>query len=112
MARPGTLDQRVTFQSESVTTNARGGRDSTGWSDIATAPTVWARVERAQGAEEESADRVQNRYVLTVTIRNRDDLDERMRLNWRGRAYNIRSIEPYDHRAMYRTMTAEGGVAL
>jgi len=112
MAKVGQLDQRVTFQRESTTLNARGGRDSAGWSNIATAPTVWARVERAQGAEEEGAERVQNRYLLTVTIRNRDDLDERMRLQWRGRDYNIRSIEPYDHRAMYRTLTAEGGVAL
>lgn len=112
MARPGQLDQQITIQSEATSANDRGGQDSDGWSDIATAPTVWARVEREQGTEQEGSARVENTYRLQITIRNRNDLDERMRVLWRGRAYNIRAIEPYDHRQAYRTITAEGGVAL
>jgi SPP1 family predicted phage head-tail adaptor len=111
--RIGGMDQRITFQSEVLTDDGQGGRESSGWANIATAPTMWAKVVASRGAESEEGERrPANVYPIDVTIRNREDISELMIVLWRGRSYNIRSIDPYNPRAEFRKLLCEGGVPL
>lgn len=112
MARVGQFDQRVTFQSETTASDGQGGTTSQGWANIAETPSIWARVQVAAGDEAGREDRQVNAYRLQITIRNRLDVSELMRVVWRGRAYNIRSVDPYDARRETRQIVAEGGVPL
>lgn len=107
------MDQRVTFQTETQASDGQGGFTSSSWDAINSTPTMWARVEVSDGREGDEGElRQANVYSIKVTVRNRSDIDETMRLVWRGRAYNIRSIEPYDARRDARAIVAEGGVPL
>jgi SPP1 family predicted phage head-tail adaptor len=109
----GFMDQRVTFQSEALVDDGQGGRTSGGWSDIASAPTVWAKVDQSTGGEGENGEyRQANEYQIDVVIRNRDDVHDRLALVWRGRRYNIRSVLPYDARREFLLVRAVNGVAL
>lgn len=107
------LDQRVTFQQEATTSDGQGGLTSSGWANIGTRPTMSAHVKLAHGIEGDQGDtRQANRYVIELTIRNRDDLSETMAVLWRGNRYNIRSIVPYNSRRGYLFIRAESGVPL
>lgn len=110
----GFMDQRVTFQAEATRDDGQGGReDNGGWSDIADAPTVWAKVDQSAGAEGENGEyRQANEYQIDIVIRNRDDVHDRMALVWRGRRYNIRSVLPYDARREFLLVQAINGVPL
>jgi SPP1 family predicted phage head-tail adaptor len=84
----GRFDQRVTFQESIPTTNAFGEEVPT-WQDIATNPTVWARVEPLRGREFFAAGQMQASAEVRITVRWRADLNERMRLVWRGVPHEI-----------------------
>jgi SPP1 family predicted phage head-tail adaptor len=109
----GVLDQRVTFQEETLTDDGQGGRTSGGWSDITTTPQMWAQVMQSAGSEGEERElRQANTYSISVKVRNRSDLLETMAIVWRGRRYNIRSILPFNARDEFLMIEAEGGVPL
>lgn len=109
----GFMDQRVTFQKETTADDGQGGRASSGWSDIAATPSMWARVDQATGSESESGEyRQANEYQIDIIVRNRDDLNDRMAVVWRGRRYNIRSVLPYDARREFVLVQAINGVPL
>lgn len=109
----GFLDQRVTFQEETTADDGQGGLTSSGWADIATTPRVWARVEQSTGVEGEQGEyRQANIYGISVIVRNRSDINDRMALVWRGRRYNIRSVLPHDYRREFLMIQAESGVPL
>lgn len=109
----GPLDQRVTFQEERLKDDGQGGRTSEGWRDIARSPKMWANIDQQPGREGDGRERrTQNTYTVRVLVRNRSDLLETMRLVWRGRAYNIRSILPHNFRREFLEITAEAGAVL
>ncbi len=108
MVKAGQLDQRITLQSYTLADDGAGGNVKT-WADLSSTPNVWARVEARGGREAFSSDRIEatGRYVFT--IRNRTDIDERMRVVWGGENYNLRAIFREGSRAMYVKMEAERG---
>lgn len=108
MARIGNLDQRITLQSYTTTSDGAGGQTRT-WADLASVPDVWAKVEAKGGSEGFSSDRVEAVGSFVFTIRNRTDLDERMRIVWGGENYNVRTILREGSRAMYLKIVAERG---
>lgn len=111
--RIGGMDQRITFQQETLVDDGQGGNTSGGWSNIASTPTMWARVNVQVGKELDGNEfRKANVYPINITIRNRSDITELMKVVWRGRSYNIRSVDPYDPRAEFRRLICEGGVPL
>lgn len=111
--RLGGMDQRVTFQEKSDQDDGQGGRENETWGDISTAPTMWAKVITRDGSEGDEGElRPANRYQIDVTIRNREGLTEQLSLVWRGRRYNIKSLEPFNYRAEFRKLVCEGGVPL
>lgn len=106
---PSKMKERITFQSFTRISDGGGGWTET-WSNIATHPTVWAQLVAKAGKEAMVADRLVATAVTLFHIRNRDDLDETMRILWRGRAYNIRGIRFEGHAEQYLTIEAERGV--
>jgi SPP1 family predicted phage head-tail adaptor len=81
----GQLDQRLTLQQKSTTTNGFG-EDVVTWNDVA---TVWAKAAPLRGREFSSAAETQSSAEVRFTVRFRDDVDETWRLMWRGKAYAL-----------------------
>jgi SPP1 family predicted phage head-tail adaptor len=100
----GNLDQRVTLQSRSVTTDAFG-QDTITWVDIA---TVWAQCQAVRGREFFAAAQVQQEQTIKVRIRYRSDVTQLTRLVWQGRAYDITGVVPVGRKEMLELMCLQG----
>jgi len=110
MVRPGQLDQRIAIQDFTLAADGGGGLTKA-WADLATDPDVWASVKAGGGGESTTEDRTNATAMTTFVIRNRSDIDERMRIVWEGLDYNIRHVMREGSRAMYLTILAERGVS-
>lgn len=110
MARPGALNERITFQEAALTADGGGG-STKAWADLASTPTVWAFPKARSGKEMFDSERETATSFVNFTIRNRSDLNETMRIVWRGVNYNIRDIPAASPQDMYLTIVAEGGVS-
>lgn len=108
--QPGNLDQRITLQTVTRTSDGIGGYTSS-WRNIAPAPTVWASARPGSAREVLASDRVNAGGLYVFTIRNRDDLNEADRIVWRGENYNIRAVRRRGGRELYLEIEAERGVA-
>lgn len=106
MAGAGTLRQRVTFQQEVTTPDGMGGTSSS-WSNTV---TVWAGVKSLRGREMVQAGRLEASTVYLITLRYRDDITEDMRILWKNKLLNIRSIANPDQKQQWLEVTAEAGV--
>lgn len=104
---PGTLDQRVIIQEETLTTDAYGGATSA-WSTLA---TVWAAVKPLSGRERSDVAAVEAPALYRFTIRRRSDVLDTMRLSWNGQTWNIRFIADPGSRSLYMTLDAERSAA-
>jgi SPP1 family predicted phage head-tail adaptor len=107
---PGKMNERITLESLAPTPDGGGG-STRDWASIPSVPTVWAQVIAKAGKEGLVADRITATMVTLFIIRNRADLDEAMRIVWRGSVYNIRGIRHEGHGAAYLTIEAERGAA-
>lgn len=105
----GRLDQEITFQESAETPDGAGGRVQA-WNNLSADAEDWAKVNPRAATETMEEGRTTATGIYMFTIRQRDDLDERMRIVWGGRVYNIRSLGLRGDRAMYQTIEAEGGV--
>jgi len=108
--RPGQLDERITFQRYTSAGDGAGGQVRT-WANLASVPSVWAKVQPKGGAEAMMADQQTATQLFLFHVRTRDDLTEADRIVWRGDNYNIRRIERAGPRPMYLVIEAERGVA-
>ena len=90
MMKAGALDQRVTLQQRSVTTDAYG-QDTIVWVDIA---TVWAQCQALRGREFFAAAQTQQEQTVKVRIRHRADVDQKCRLVWQGVNHDITGVIP------------------
>lgn len=106
---PGKLDQRIAFQQKVTVSDGAGGETIT-WEDLATSPSVWARVVYRSGNERMENDRTVAERSVVFTIRNRRDLTEEMRILWQGRAHIIRAICDFGAREMYLKIECQVGV--
>lgn len=104
----GTLDNRITIQSETRTADDYGGA-ALAWTDVA---TVWANVRPLTGREHGNMGAVEAPAVYRFTIRRRGGLTEGMRISWNSQAFNVRVIADPGARALYMTIDAERGVAV
>lgn len=85
---PGDFDQRITIQSVTEIADAFGQRIKT----FSSLGIVWAKVEEKSGSEGEMSDQIVATRKVQFLIRWRDDLNERMRIIYRAKTYEIESI--------------------
>ena len=104
MIKAGALDQRVTLQSRSVTTDAYG-QDAIVWTDIA---TVWAQCQALRGREFFAAAQTQQEQTVKVRIRYRAGIDQKCRLVWRGVNHDITGVIPVGRNEMLEIMCMAG----
>lgn len=102
-ANPGQLDQRITIEKRTTTSNEFGETIET-WS---TRATVWAQARPLTGTERERPESTQGRANYAFVIRYRDDVLTTDRIMWRGRAFNVRFISDSGPRAIYLSIDAE-----
>ena len=86
----GRLRERVIIQTFTVTANAFG-EPAESWADLA---TVWAEVKYRLlvSDEEHRADRLADLRTVHFVIRYRSDFDEKARIVYDGRNYDITAI--------------------
>lgn len=102
----GKMDQRVTLQSRSVTTDAVG-QDTITWVDVA---TVWAQRINQRGAEAFAAAQMGDDDVVELHIRHRADVLTTWRLEWDGVGYDITSATAFGGRKDRTRLLCRRGV--
>lgn len=100
---PGLLRHRITLQKFMVITDPDGFITQQ-WQDVA---TVWAAVENLHGREYWEAASVQAENTVKFTIRYRPDVDQTMRIVFRGKIYNIISVDNIKYRNEYIEIKAK-----
>lgn len=105
----GKLDRRITFQEKIIGTNASNEDEETGWQNIATNPTVWARKDERIGNESYRADKLVDHHTILFTCRYRSDITAVMRVVYEDRAYNIVAPPVEIARRRYLTVECESG---
>jgi SPP1 family predicted phage head-tail adaptor len=83
MVMAGGMRHRVTIQEVSRAGDGQGGGTES-WANIATNPTVSARVTPLDSRERLQAQQVDARATHSVTVRHRSDLTASHRLVWNG----------------------------
>lgn len=102
----GSMDQRVTLQSRSVTKDAMG-QDAITWVDVA---TVWARRINQRSAEAFQAAQMGDDDVVELHIRHRADVMTTWRLEWDGVGYDITSVSEFGGRKDRTRLLCRRGV--
>lgn len=87
--KAGKLRHRVTIQHKAYTRQGQSGVPIYDWSDLA---TVWASVEPLSVREFIASHATQGELTARITMRHRADVDETMRLTFRGKVYNIEGV--------------------
>lgn len=105
----GKLDQRITIQRETRTSDGMGG----GTVVRSTLKEVWAQVVAISGRERQQAQQIQSPSDYRITIR-RDSTTSTIttadRIIWRTKTLNIRYIADNGPRATMLVMDCEEGV--
>lgn len=109
MARPGQLNERITFQGQTRTPDGAGGT-TLAYADIADTPTVWADVFAIRSTETDTEGRLNAAGLYKFTVRHRSDIDETNQIVWRSETYNIRNVRRTAGRDMYLIIEAERGI--
>ncbi len=104
----GALRHRVVIEQPVRTQNDSGGW-TTVWTEVA---TVWASVEPLSGGEQLRAMQLEEKISHRVTIRHRTGITAKMRLNFGGRLFNIRSALDRKERGRWLDILADEGIAV
>jgi SPP1 family predicted phage head-tail adaptor len=85
----GEFKHRITFQRLTTSINDNGFEVKT-WEPF---KIVWAKIENLHGREYFAAAQVKAEKTVKFTIRYFEGLDESMRISFKGKFYNITSID-------------------
>jgi SPP1 family predicted phage head-tail adaptor len=100
----GLMDELVTVQQFSTTTDSNTGAKLQTWS---TYTTMWARVQESEsGSESVDSDRREAKQTVTFTVRYDAGISPKMRIVWEGKNYNIENIADLSRR-MYLVLQTE-----
>lgn len=91
MIKSGDLDRRITFQRRTGTQDGATGAYTYAWSNIATAPTVWAQVQDVLRAERIDSSISMAERPARIRCRYRSDITSDMRVLYNGRTLRIAS---------------------
>lgn len=90
---PGSLRERIVIKSRNFTQSTSTGEKVADWNT--TYLTLWADAEMfAGGKDTDSAQKTTVKANLRFIVRFRTDLNETMRVVWRGAVWNVQSIVP------------------
>ncbi len=106
----GKADQRITFQRFAATADGIGGTTQA-WANLASVPTVWAKVTPRIGNERMEDGRMNASATATFAVRYRSDITELDRIVWRGECWNIRRVMRKSGANLWLEIDAERGVA-
>lgn len=99
----GDLKRRITIQQQTKVRDGMGGYED-GWAQVA---QPWAKISPKSGSEKLRADKLNADGLSTVIIRYRSDLNESMRVVYRGNNYQIRSIINIEEADRFLELTIE-----
>ena len=103
---PGMLNRRISIQEKQTTTTATGGQD-VAWVQVV-AP--FAYLKPLNGRERVFANRLNATGDTIATIHYRADLNESMKVVYRGKEYQIRSIINLEEADRFLQLVLERGV--
>jgi SPP1 family predicted phage head-tail adaptor len=109
MHRVGELDQQITIQRETRTSDGMGG-DTVALTSVAT--DLWAHVRPRSGKEIGVHDRVEAPAMYLFVIRYRGDIKNDDRIVWNGQTYNIRAVLTAGGRTNFLEINAERSVTM
>ena len=99
---PGELRHRITFQRLTTTIN-ENGFEIEEWKDFT---TVWAKASNLHGREYFEAAAIQMENTLKFTIRYLSEIDTSMRIIFKERHYDIKSIDNIKYENKYMEIKA------
>lgn len=102
----GDLQHPVSVEEEVGTPNQTGGFTRT-WVPYT---TIFCKVTQKGGGEPQQQDRLTNTKPTEFITRWRADIIETMRLVFRGKQYNIRSLDNLEFRNEWLIIKAEAGI--
>lgn len=103
----GSLRHRINIQQLSEATSDGQGGYVAAWTTI---HTVWAKIESDTGAEKLMAQKIEANYDHKIFIRNIAGLDEKMRIEFQGRYFHIKSVKREDERRWWIEILAKEGM--
>jgi len=105
---PGDFDQRIVIQNVSEAVDTFGQRVQT----FSTLAAVWAKVEEKSGVEGEMSYQLIAERKVQFLIRWRSDINEKMRISYRSKIYEIESIisdDAREHTMKIHTKLSDNG---
>ena len=102
----GPMREQITFQDQTTVIDTDGSELTT-WSNITTAPTVWARCEPDTVRETIIGERGQTKRTWSVFIRFRADISNKMQILWGSRVLHINGQLNPDERQRYLQLDCE-----
>ena len=104
---PSQLNRKVDLYQLVKTPTATGGF-SQSWELVA---SLWAKIKNMSGTELVRADQLGATAFSDFTIRYRSNIDETMKLAYRGTDYQIRHINNLEEADLWLVIKAERGVS-
>ena len=99
----GLMDELVTVQQFTTTTDSNTGEKLQSWSTYATA---WARIQEGEsGSETVDADRREHKQTVTFTLRYDSGINTKMRIVWENKYFNIINIADLERRMYLKIQT-------
>ena len=100
---PGLMDELVTVQQFTTTTDSNTGEKLQSWS---TYLTPWARIQESEsGSESVDSDRREAKQTVTFSMRYDSGITTKMRILWESKYYNIINIADLERRMYLRLQT-------
>ena len=105
--KPNDLNRRVELQALVKVLTTTGGFTQT-WSSVA---TIWAKIKNTSGSELLHADQLGATSFSDFTIRYRANINETMKIVYRGADYQIRHINNIEEADLFMVVKGERGVS-
>lgn len=105
--KPSDLNRKVELQ-QLIKTPTNTGGFTQSWVKVA---DLWAKIKNASGSEMLHADQLGATAFSDFTIRYRANINEIMRLVYRGTNYQIRHINNVEEADLWLVVKAERGVS-
>ncbi len=99
----GLMDELVTVEQYTMTTDSNTGEKLQSWSIYS---TPWARIQEGEsGSETVDADRREHKQTVTFTLRYDSGINTKMRIVWENKYFNIINIADLERRMYLKIQT-------